>query len=104
MNAPEADVRLPDGGGVVATGLAVVVVAPPPEVEVAAATDEAVVAGLVTVVSGAAELDEDSANEVDVDESALFPSEVPDEQPAAITARTRKRTRRFTGAHHRAPP
>lgn len=91
--------RFPVGGEVVATGLAVVLVV----TVAAAAADDVVVDGSVDDV-----LDSPvpvvSTGAVDVEDSALFRSEDPEEHPAAITARTRKRTRRFTGAHHRAKP
>jgi hypothetical protein len=102
MKAPEAAIRPAAPGGDVVAGLAVVLVEPPARVvPVAAATDD-VVAGSVDDVLGAAEVAVVSAGAVDVDGSALFRSD-PEEQPAAVTARMRKRTRRFTGAHHRAP-
>jgi hypothetical protein len=91
--------RFPVGGEVVAAGFAVVFV-----VTVAAATDELVVDRSVDDVLDSAAVAEVSTGAVDEEDSALLRSEEPEEHPAAMTARTRKRTRRFTGAHHRGKP
>jgi hypothetical protein len=98
MNAPEAAVRFPVGGEVVAAGFAVVAV-----VTEEGATDDVVVDGSVDDVLDSASVAVVSTGAVDVEDSALFLSEDP-EQAAAVTARRRKKTRRFTGAHHRAKP
>jgi hypothetical protein len=61
------------------------------------AADDVVVDGsLDDVVDSGAGIDV-STGAVDVEDAAPFLSDDP-EQPAARTARTRKRTRRFTGA------
>ncbi len=91
--------RFPVGGEVVAAGFAVVCV-----VTVATAADEVVVYGSVDDVLDSAGVAEVATGPVEVEDSALFRSEDPEEHPAEMTARTRKRTRRFTGAHHRAKP
>jgi hypothetical protein len=90
--------RFPVGGEVVAAGFAVVFVV------VAAATDELVVDRSVDDVLDSAAVAEVSTGAVDEEDAARLRSEDPEEHPAAMTARTRKRTRRFTGAHHRAKP
>ena len=91
--------RFPVGGEVVAAGFAVVAVDP-----VAGATDDVVVDGPVDDVLDSAVVSVVSTGAVDDEDSALFPSEDPEEHPAARTARRRKEMRRFTGAHHRAKP
>ena len=97
MKAPDAARRLSEPGCGV-TALVVVVVSPPAPVPgVAAATDDVVEDGSVAAVSGPV-LDVVSAGAVDVDESALFRSEEPDEQAMPVTARTRNKMRMFTGA------
>jgi hypothetical protein len=98
MNAPEAAIRFPVGGGVVAAGFAVVAV-----VTEDGAADDVVVDGSVDDVVDSAAGIEVSTGAVDVEDAAFFRSDEP-EQPAARTGRRRKRTRRFTGAHHRAQP
>jgi hypothetical protein len=96
MKAPEAAAR-PDGP-VVVTGTPVVEV--PAWVVAVTAADEAVVE-LSAGAPPVADVELSGIADVDVDDSARWSSSEPREQAVADNARMSKKTRRFTGAHHR---
>ena len=99
MNAPEAATR-PDAGPVVVTGFPVVTV-PPLVVAVVAADEEVVVELSPAGAPAAVDVELSATDGVDVDDSARLSSSEPREQAVADNARMSRRTRRFTGAHHR---